>query len=73
MQFLHLLEHEPARLTELTHADYVRLGGAEGAEVIMWLAMRGALSNGIRKLHQNYYLATTTAMTVVLYEDKGPA
>ncbi|WP_265290239.1 hypothetical protein [Verminephrobacter eiseniae] len=23
----------------------------------------------IRKLHQNYYLATTTAMTVVLYEN----
>ena len=76
MQFLHLLEHDPAQLTRLTHADYVRLGGAEGAEVIMWLAMRGALGDGIRKLHQNYYLATTTAMTVVLYEDlaaKGPA
>ena len=56
-------------MTALTHADYVRLGGAEGAEAIMWLAMRGALSNNIRKLHQNYYLATTTAMTVVLYED----
>ena len=69
MQFLEWLEREPSRLTTLTHADYVRLGGAEGAEVIMWLAMRGALSNDLRKLHQNYYLATTTAMTVVLYED----
>ena len=69
MEFLELLEHDPAKLTALTHADYVRLGGAEGAEAIMWLAMRGALSNNIRKLHQNYYLATTTAMTVVLYED----
>lgn len=72
MEFLRLLEHDPAKLTALTHADYVRRGGAEGAEVIMWLAMRGALSDGIRKLHQNYYLATTTAMTVVLYEEEQP-
>ena len=69
MEFLRLIEHDPAKLTALRHADYVRLGGAEGAEVIMWLAMRGALSDDIRKLHQNYYLATTTAMTVVLYEE----
>ena len=70
-EFLELLEHDPGRLTRLTHADYIRLGGAEGAEVIMWLAMRGALGEDIRKLHQNYYLATTTAMTVVLYEEAG--
>jgi aromatic ring-opening dioxygenase catalytic subunit (LigB family) len=68
MQFLELLEHDPEQLATLKHVDYVRLGGAEGSEVIMWLAMRGALSPGIRKLHQNYYLATTTAMTVVLFE-----
>ena len=40
----------------MTHADYIRLGGTEGAEEIMWLAMRGALSPGARKIHQNYYL-----------------
>jgi len=40
--------------------------GTESVEVVNWLAMRGALSPEIRKLHQNYYLATTTAMTVVL-------
>ena len=71
MEFLQLLERDPGKLTALRHVDYVRLGGAEGAEVIMWLAMRGALSDNIRKLHQNYYLATTTAMTVALYEDLG--
>jgi protocatechuate 4,5-dioxygenase beta chain len=38
-------------------------------EQIMWLAMRGAMPEKIRKLHQNYYLATTTAMTVVLFEE----
>ena len=28
----------------MTHAEYATLGGFEGAEVIMWLVMRGALS-----------------------------
>jgi protocatechuate 4,5-dioxygenase beta chain len=67
-EFLDLLVRDPEQLTRMTHADYVRLGGAESVEQIMWLAMRGALEGPIRTLHQNYYLATTTAMTVTLYE-----
>ncbi|UUX97876.1 protocatechuate 3,4-dioxygenase [Aquabacterium sp. J223] len=73
MEFLRLLRDDPQQLTALRHADFVRLGGAEGAEVIMWLAMRGALPDRLRELHRNYYLATTTAMTVVLYEEADPA
>ena len=49
-------------------ADFARLGGNEGAEVIMWLIMRGALSESARKVHQNYYLPMTTAMAVALFE-----
>ena len=73
MEFLELLENDPEQLTRMTHADYVRMGGAESVEQIMWLAMRGALGGAIHKLHQNYYLATTTAMTVVLYEPDAAA
>lgn len=68
-EFLHLLQFEPEKLTQMTHTDFIRLGGAESAEQIMWLAMRGAMPEKIRKLHQNSYLATTTNMTVVLYEE----
>lgn len=73
MEFLNLLENDPEALIKLRHADYARLGGAESVEQIMWLAMRGAMGGKIRKLHQNYYLATTTAMTVVLYEEEPQA
>src|SRR5690349_10055995 len=55
-QFLDLIERDPERLTEMTHAEYATRGGVEGAEVIMWLVMRGALSPRVRKLHQSYYL-----------------
>ncbi len=67
-EFLDLFVKNPDELTKLRHADYIRRGGAESVEQIMWLAMRGALEGEIRELHRNYYLATTTAMTVTLYE-----
>lgn len=69
MEFLETLRDAPEKLTELTHADYVRRGGAESVEQIMWLAMRGALTGPVREVHRNYYLATTTAMTVTVYEE----
>ena len=69
LQFLRLLEHDPVRLTEMTHAEFATLGGVEGAEVIMWLVMRGALSPTIRKLHQSYYLPSMTGIATAIYED----
>jgi gallate dioxygenase len=71
MQFLELIEKDPEKLTELTHADYARLGGLEGAEVIMWLIMRGALSANIKKIHQSYYLPTMTGLATAIYENEA--
>ena len=42
-EFMELLEKDPEKLTNITIAEYAKLGGMEGAEVIMWLIMRGAL------------------------------
>ena len=69
MEFLELLEKDPESLTRLTIAEYAERGGVEGAEVIMWLIMRGALSPQVRKLHQSYYLPSMTAISTVIYED----
>jgi len=69
VRFLDLIHRDPEALAAMRHADYIRLGGTEGAEEIMWLAMRGALSSGVRKLHQNCYLPMTTAMAVALFEE----
>jgi len=69
LKFLDLIESDAGALTGMTLADFARLGGTEGAEVIMWLAMRGALSPAVRKTHQSYYLPMTTAMAVALFEE----
>jgi gallate dioxygenase len=70
-EFLRLIVEDPEKLAQMRHAELVELGGAESAEVIMWLAMRGALNDNIRCIHQNHYLATTTNMAVALYEQAG--
>lgn len=74
-EFLGLLENDPARLAELTLAEYAELGGMEGAEVIMWLIMRGALSANVRKVHQAYHLPSMTGIATAIYENHiaGPA
>ena len=67
-EFLELIERDPERLARMSIEDFMRLGGNEGAEIIMWLIMRGALAPNARKIHQNYYLPMTTAMAVALFE-----
>jgi gallate dioxygenase len=68
LEFLDLIDRDPERLASMSVEDFARLGGNEGAEVIMWLIMRGALDQRARKVHQNYYLPMTTAMAVALFE-----
>jgi gallate dioxygenase len=68
-QFLDLLEIDPMALTKLTHAEYAERGGLEGAEVIMWLIMRGALTDKIRRLHRTYYVPSMTAIATAIYEN----
>lgn len=70
-QFLEMIEKDPVALTRMTHADFARLGGMEGAEVIMWLIMRGAMSATVRKIHQTYYLPSMTGIATVIYENEA--
>jgi len=70
-EFLDLLETDPEALTQLTHAEYAERGGFEGAEVIMWLIMRGAMTERIRRLHRTYYLPSMTAIATAIYENDG--
>jgi len=70
-QFLDILADDPARLAEMTHAEYATLGGLEGAEIIMWLIMRGALSSNVRKVHSSYYLPSMTGIGTLVLENES--
>jgi len=70
-RFLDLIEQDPERLAGMTQAEFASLGGLEGAEVIMWLIMRGALSANVRKIHQSYYLPSMTGIATAIYENQA--
>lgn len=70
-RFLDMIEKDPVALSRMTLADYARLGGMEGAEVIMWLIMRGALSANIKCLHRAYYLPSMTGIATAIYENEA--
>ena len=67
-EFLELIERDPERLAGMSVEELARRGGNEGAEIIMWLIMRGALREGARKLHDSTYLPMTTNMAVAVFE-----
>ena len=69
LEFLDLIEKNPAKLVEMTHSEYAIKGGFEGSEIIMWLIMRGALSDEIRKIHQTYYLPSMAGIATVIFEN----
>jgi len=71
-RFMDLLETDPEQLVAMTHADYATRGGLEGAEVIMWLVMRGAMAPRIKRLHRSYYLPSMAGIGTAIYEDVDP-
>jgi gallate dioxygenase len=70
-RFLDLFERDPEQLAEMTIAEYAELGGFEGAEVIMWLTMRGALPAGVVCKHRSYYLPSMAGIATAVYEPAG--
>jgi protocatechuate 4,5-dioxygenase, beta chain len=69
--FLDRIENDPASLAGLTHQEMMEKFGVEGIELIMWLVMRGALSDKARRVHRNYYSPMTTGMGLITLEEQA--
>jgi len=70
-EFLDLLEKAPEQLANMRIAEYAAKGGMEGAEVIMWLIMRGALSDKVKRVHKQTYAPSVTNIATLVFEDQG--
>jgi protocatechuate 4,5-dioxygenase beta chain len=59
---------DPARLTRYSTHDLVREAGAQGTELMTWLAARGALTGRVSRVHSNYHvpISNTAAALMVL-------
>ncbi len=67
--FLDRIENDPESLTGLTHQEFMERFGAEGIELIMWLVMRGAMSDEAKRIHRNYYAPMTTGMGLITLQE----
>jgi protocatechuate 4,5-dioxygenase, beta chain len=62
-KFLDRLTNDPQGLATVPHIDYVREGGAESIELVMWLIMRGALNDKVNEAFRFYHVpASNTAV-----------
>lgn len=68
-EFLDRIEHDPESLAGMTHQQLMAQAGAEGIELIMWLIMRGAISDKARRVHRHYYGPMTTGMGLITFEE----
>ncbi|QGZ65341.1 gallate dioxygenase [Paraburkholderia acidisoli] len=68
-QFMEAITHDPEALAQMTHAELAAQGGLEGAEVIMWLIMRGALAGSVKPVHSGYYLPSMTGIGTLVLEN----
>ena len=53
--FLDKLAKDPQSLTKIQHLEYLQQAGSEGIELVIWLIMRGALSEDAREIYRYYH------------------
>ena len=76
--FLDRLIDEPEALSRMPHIDYVREGGSEGIELVMWLIARGAMADAAggpkpEVRHRFYHVpASNTAVGHLILEELSP-
>lgn len=67
--FLDGLTADPIGLTQKPHVEYIREAGSEGVELVMWLAMRGALGDSAREVYRHYHVpASNTGAGLIILE-----
>ncbi len=70
LRFMDLLVNDPVAATRIQHVEYLRESGSEGIELVMWLVMRGALSEKVREVRRFYHVpASNTAVGHLILEN----
>ncbi|NBE95598.1 protocatechuate 3,4-dioxygenase [Nonomuraea sp. KC401] len=69
-RFLQDIAHDPGKLAGWSREQYVETFGGEGAELIMWLVMRGALDPEVVVRHRHYFVpASMTGAGMIVLEN----
>jgi hypothetical protein len=72
-RFLDVVEADPETLSAITHAQLIARGGAESVEMMVWLAMRGALGPAQpRRIQRHYSAPMLTGYGLLALESGAP-
>jgi protocatechuate 4,5-dioxygenase beta chain len=63
----------PEKLTRYSALDIVREAGAQGTELMAWIAARAALTGRVSKVHANYHVPISNTATGLMVFDNQPA
>lgn len=70
LMFMDKLANDPEALTKLSAAKFLEQSGSEGIEMIMWLVMRGALTDKVNTVHTHYHIpVSNTAAGIMILEN----
>jgi protocatechuate 4,5-dioxygenase beta chain len=67
------LERDPEVLTRYSIPQLVELAGAQGVELLNWIAMRGALTGKVTEAHRNYHIPISNTAAATMVFDNEPA
>ena len=70
--FMDGLIGDPTKLRKIGHTEYLRDAGSEGIELIMWLIMRGSLSDDIEEVYRFYHVpVSNSAYGLIVFDEKS--
>jgi len=68
-EFLRRIESDMEALVAIPQEEIMRIGGTEASELAIWFAMRGALSEKVRRHYDFYTFPQITGCGVVVFDD----
>jgi len=72
LAWLEGIARDPDRYRRMSREDYVEMFGSEGAELIMWLVMRGAMDEEVKTIHRHYHApASMTGAGMIVLENRA--
>ena len=60
------LVSDPEALLRYSNRELIEQAGTQGIEILMWIAARGAMAHGVRRLHSNYHIPISNPATGLL-------
>jgi protocatechuate 4,5-dioxygenase beta chain len=72
MECLEKLANRPEDITKYSVMEIVEKAGTQGIELLNWIAMRGALTGDVSKVHSNYHIPISNTASALLVLKNEP-